>query len=215
MARRLLQAYRERLDQQGEAGGGNLPSCTSHLSVVDRHGNLVALTQTLLSSFGSKLLAPGTGLLLNNGIMWFDPRPGRANSIAAGGRPLSNMCPALGLFGARRFALGASGGRRILPAVLQLTSFLADFGMSLADAFAQPRLDVSGPELVTLDARLAPDIEPQLPGAVAIPPPRAAGQPAAVRLCRGRARRCRRRLAHRHDRAAAAGRRRGGGIRCG
>ena len=163
----LLQAYRERLDQQGEAGGGNLPSCTSHLSVVDRHGNLVALTQTLLSSFGSKLLAPGTGLLLNNGIMWFDPRPGRANSIAAGGRPLSNMCPALGLFGARRFALGASGGRRILPAVLQLTSFLADFGMGLADAFAQPRIDVSGPELVTLDARLAPGIEPLLPEAIA------------------------------------------------
>ena len=54
-----------------------------------------------------------------------------------------------------------------------------------------------------------------VPGGGGDPPPRAAGQPAAVRLCRGRARRCRRRLAYRHDRAAAAGRRRGGGIRCG
>ena len=54
----------------------------------------------------------------------------------------------------RRFALGASGGRRILPAVLQVASFLLDHGMSLEDAFHQPRLDVSGPDLVTVDDRL-------------------------------------------------------------
>ena len=70
--------------------------------MVDRHGNLVALTQTLLSTFGSKLLAPGTGLLLNNGIMWFDPRPGGPNAIAPGRQPLSNMCPVIGVHGQRR-----------------------------------------------------------------------------------------------------------------
>ena len=86
--------------------------------------------------------------------MWFDPRPGGPNAIAPGRQPLSNMCPAIGLSGRRRFALGASGGRRILPAVLQIASFLTDFGMSLEDAFHQPRLDVSGPDLVTVDARL-------------------------------------------------------------
>ena len=77
--------------------------------------------------------------------MRFDPRPGRPNSMAPGKRPLSNMCPVLGHAGARRFALGASGGRRILPAVLQLASFLKDFAMSLEDAFREPRLDASGP----------------------------------------------------------------------
>jgi gamma-glutamyltranspeptidase/glutathione hydrolase len=153
----LLQAYRERLD--GEAAAA---SCTSHLNVVDTDGNLVALTQTLLSSFGSKLLGPRTGLLLNNGIMWFDPRPGGSNALAAGAKPLSNMCPVIGLADERRFALGASGGRRILPAVVQIASFLLDHGMSLEDAFHQPRLDVSGPDLVTIDARL--------PFAVAAPP---------------------------------------------
>ena len=145
----LVRAYRERLD--GEATG---QSCTSHLNVVDREGNLVALTQTLLSSFGSKLLGPRTGLLLNNGVMWFDPRPGRANGLAPGARPLSNMCPAIGLAGGRRFAVGASGGRRILPAVLQIASFLVDLGLPLADAFHRPRLDVSGPDLLTVDDRL-------------------------------------------------------------
>jgi gamma-glutamyltranspeptidase/glutathione hydrolase len=148
-------AYRERLDEHTPA-----PSCTSHLNVVDRHGNLVALTQTLLSTFGSKLLGPATGILLNNGIMWFDPRPGRANSLAAGRQPLANMCPTIGQGGGRRFALGASGGRRILPAVLQIASFLLDHRMSLEEAFHQPRLDVSGPDLVTMDDRLRFDLEP-------------------------------------------------------
>ena len=158
-ARALVQAYRERLDPQAA-------SCTSHLNVVDRHGNLVALTQTLLSSFGSKLLGPRTGLLLNNGVMWFDPRPGRANSLAAGAKPLSNMCPLLGLGPARRFALGASGGRRILPAVLQIASFLIDRGLSLEAAFHQPRLDVSGTDLVTVDDRLP--FDPAVPAGTAL-----------------------------------------------
>jgi len=87
--------------------------------------------------------------------MWFDPRPGRPNSIAAGKRPLSNMCPAIisrpdGV----RIALGASGGRRIMPAVFQLTSFLCDYGMDVGAAFAQPRIDVSGTDIVGLDSRL-------------------------------------------------------------
>jgi microcystin degradation protein MlrC/gamma-glutamyltranspeptidase len=72
----LRTAQAERLATLGDTGPG--PSCTSHLCVVDREGNLVALTQTLLSLFGSKVLSPRTGVLLNNGVMWFDPRPGPA-----------------------------------------------------------------------------------------------------------------------------------------
>ncbi len=152
----LLEAYAERLATLGDTGQG---SCTTHLSVVDAEGNLVALTQTLLSVFGSKVMLPQTGILMNNGIMWFDPRPGGPNAIAPGKRPLSNMCPTVveradGL----RFAVGASGGRRIMPTVLQLISFLVDFGMNVDEAFHQPRIDVSGTPAVTADARLAPEI---------------------------------------------------------
>ena len=139
----------------GEGTGGDPASCTSHLGVADRDGTVVALTQTLLSPFGAKVMLPQTGILMNNGIMWFDPRPGGPNSIAPGKRPLSNMCPTLvELADGRRAALGASGGRRILPAVAQLLSFLADFEMGPDDAAHCPRINVDGPDLVEADSRL-------------------------------------------------------------
>ena len=143
----------------GDVDDSTAPGCTTHLSVADRDGNVVALTQTLLSIFGSRVMLPGTGILMNNGMMWFDPRPGRPNSIAPGKRPLSNMCPTVveradGL----RFAAGASGGRRILPAVFQLVSFLVDYSMSMDDAMHTPRIDASGAPLVTADSTLPAEV---------------------------------------------------------
>lgn len=154
-AHTMLEAYAERLEKLGDDGEAKTPTCTTHMSVVDREGNMVALTQTLLSVFGSKVVLPATGILMNNGIMWFDPRPGRPNSLAGGRRPLSNMCPTVVDTGKGvHFAVGASGGRRIMSAVMQLTSFLTDFGMSVEEACHQPRIDVSGTPTVTVDARL-------------------------------------------------------------
>jgi gamma-glutamyltranspeptidase/glutathione hydrolase len=69
-----------------------------------------------------------------------------------------NVCPALGAAGDRHFALGASGGRKIVGAVVQLASFLTDFGMDLQAAFDQPRIDVSGGERIVADAALAPAV---------------------------------------------------------
>ena len=155
-AEALQAAYTERLQGMGEGTGAEPASCTSHLGVADRDGTVVALTQTLLSPFGAKVMLPQTGIVMNNGIMWFDPQPGKPNSIAPGKRPLSNMCPTVvELADGRRAALGASGGRRILPAVAQLLSFLADFGMSPDDAAHCPRINVDGPDLVEADARLS------------------------------------------------------------
>lgn len=158
IAAALQTAYAERLSgagTDGEPAATVKASCTSHLSVVDRDGNMVALTQTLLSRFGAKLLLPQSGIMMNNGIMWFDPRPGRPNHLAPGKRPLCNMCPVIArLADGSRVALGASGGRRIMPAVAQVLSFLVDFGMDLEAAFHCPRLDVSGGPAATLDARL-------------------------------------------------------------
>src|SRR5690242_13242864 len=94
-ARALREVYAERLATMGETSDHRDPSTTTQLNVVDRHGNMVALTQTLLSVFGSKVVLPSTGILMNNGIMWFDPRPGSPNSLAPGKRPLTNMCPAI------------------------------------------------------------------------------------------------------------------------
>jgi gamma-glutamyltranspeptidase/glutathione hydrolase len=143
-------AFAERLARLGHAAGGN----TTHLSVVDRDGNIVALTNTLLSRFGSKVLLPRTGITMNNGVMWFDPVPGRPNAIAPGKRPLANMCPAvLTRRGAPWVGLGACGGRKIIPAVAQLVSFLVDFAMPLERACSSPRIDASAAR-ITCDPRL-------------------------------------------------------------
>jgi gamma-glutamyltranspeptidase/glutathione hydrolase len=156
-AEALQEAYARRLAVMGDVDGGRGPTCTTHFSVVDRHGNMCAVTQTLLSLFGSKVMLPDSGLLMNNGILWFDPEPGKPNSLASGKRCLMNVCPAIGEKDGRRFALGASGGRRILPAVLQLSSFLIDYGMSLEEAFHHPRVDVSGGDQVVSDVALQQD----------------------------------------------------------
>jgi gamma-glutamyltranspeptidase / glutathione hydrolase len=159
MARSLDAAFRQRLENMGDHEAPAAPGCTTHFSVVDRHGNMCAVTQTLLSIFGSRVVSPSTGLLLNNGIMWFDPVQGRPNSLGPNKRCLANYCPVIGVAAdGRQFALGASGGRKILGAVLQLSSFLMDHGMSLEQAFHQPRIDVSGSGQVTADRALGADV---------------------------------------------------------
>jgi gamma-glutamyltranspeptidase / glutathione hydrolase len=159
LARALKAAYARRLSTLGDAEPQAAESCTTHLSTCDADGSMVAITTTLLSSMGSRVVLPSTGILMNNGVMWFDPRPGQPNSIAPGKRPLTNMFPVI-LRNCDKpwIVAGASGGRRIMAAVLQLLSFVADFGMSPEAAADAPRIDVSGPEKVTADARLAPDI---------------------------------------------------------
>jgi gamma-glutamyltranspeptidase/glutathione hydrolase len=135
----LQAAYRERLKDMGDEDGRRslgaealAPACTTHFSAVDRDGNMAAVTQTLLSTFGSKFVSGQTGITMNNGIMWFDPSPGAPNSLAPGKRCLTNYTPVLAQAAdGRRAAIGASGGRRILPAVSQLVSFVMDYGMDL------------------------------------------------------------------------------------
>ena len=158
----LQSAYRERLQDMGDADGRRAlgaeqlaPSCTTHFSVVDRDGNMAAVTQTLLSTFGSKFVAARTGVTMNNGIMWFDPTPGTPNSLAPGKRCLTNYTPVVARAAdGRRLAVGASGGRRILPAVTQLLSFVMDYGMDLDAAIHQPRIDASEGAVVIGDIRL-------------------------------------------------------------
>lgn len=163
LAAALSAAYRHRLAHAGDTGGHDqAPACTTTFSVVDRAGNMVNVTQTLLSIFGSHIVSPGTGMLMNNGIMWFDPEPGKPNSLAPGKGCLMNICPTIGQQGDRMFAIGASGGRKILPAVANLTSFMVDFGMSLEQAFHHPRIDLSNPDLAIADETLPASVQQAL-----------------------------------------------------
>jgi len=159
LARAMKAAYAERLASIGDAEPGAAPSCTTHLTVCDAEGTMIAMTSTLLSSMGSRVVLPRTGVLMNNGVMWFDPRPGQPNSMAPGKRPLTNMCPAILKEGERPWiAIGSSGGRRILASVFQVLAFVADFGMTAEAAAHHPRIDVSDPAMVSADRRLPGEV---------------------------------------------------------
>jgi gamma-glutamyltranspeptidase/glutathione hydrolase len=158
-ARAMKQAYKQRLEGIGDAGPPGAETCTSHLTVCDRDGTMVAMTTTLLSSMGSRVVLPRSGILMNNGVMWFDPRPNQPNSMAGGKRPLTNMSPIIVRDRDRPWlAAGASGGRRILASVTQLLMFVTDFAMDLEQAAHHPRIDVSGPGHVSADRRLPRDV---------------------------------------------------------
>ena len=145
-----------------EASAPALDSGTTHLCAMDADGNAVSLTNTLMAGFGSGFVPKGTGVVMNNGMMWFDPIPGRVNSIMPGKYPLNNMTPALvlGPDGAR-MAVGASGGRRITNCVTQLVSKVVDFGMGPQEAIDSPRVDCSLP-VTSVDPRLSADVIAEL-----------------------------------------------------
>ncbi len=147
-------AWKHRFKVMGDAGEKTAPTSTTHISVVDREGNMVTLTQTLLTLFGARIVLPQSGILMNNGINWFDPTPGGPNSIAADARALANYVPAVMTGGDSTIAIGGCGGRRILPAVFQLLAMSADFGFDLDEAFHEPRLDISNISPVIIDRRL-------------------------------------------------------------
>jgi gamma-glutamyltranspeptidase/glutathione hydrolase len=135
------------------AGGGD---CTTHVGAVDRDRTLVSLTHTAVGLFGSMVVVPGTGLLLANGMLWFDPAPGGPNSIAPRKRPLVNMTPFLALRGgAPWLTVGAPGGRKIVSAVPQVVANLVDHGLAPQAAVEAPRLHTEGGD-VFVDDRVGP-----------------------------------------------------------
>ncbi|HTX53445.1 MAG TPA: gamma-glutamyltransferase [Candidatus Baltobacteraceae bacterium] len=122
--------------------------CTTHIGVIDRKHNMVSLTHTAVSIFGSRVVVPGTGMLLSNGMLWFDPEPGRPNSVSPGKRALVNMVPVLAFKGGEPYlTLGAPGGRKIISAIPQVLSNVIDKKMPPQTAIEAPRLHTEGGEL--------------------------------------------------------------------
>lgn len=148
-------AHRERNGTLAEVG-----SSTSSLSAADAEGNMVALTYTLLDHFGAGITLPETGLALNNGVSYFDPRPGLRTSMAGGKRiNSSNMVPTVAVRdGQAVFAVGASGGDLIMPCVSQIAALMLDFDISLEAAFHSPRLDASHRGSLRADPRFGADV---------------------------------------------------------
>jgi gamma-glutamyltranspeptidase/glutathione hydrolase len=114
---------------------------TSHLSVIDQQGNIVALTQTINYFFGSGVLVPGTGIMLNNEMDDFNPKPGTSNSVEPKKRPLSSMTPTIMLKNGKPFlSVGSPGATRIISALSQIIVNVVDFRMNIQDAIEAPRI---------------------------------------------------------------------------
>jgi len=135
------------------SGEPERPGCTSHISVVDRWGNMVALTQTLLDHFGARLLEPETGVLLNDGMTYFDPRPGHRNSIRPGVPGMPAVSPVIVELPRQGpvAAVGGAGGRKIISSTAQVLSHLVQ-GMPPQDAIDEPRVHADA-EMAAVDVR--------------------------------------------------------------
>lgn len=146
-------------------------SGTEHISVIDGDGLSVALTTTINTSFGSKVVAPKSGIVLNNEMDDFVTRPGEpniyglvgspANAVAPGARPLSSMTPTVLVSpdGKRRIAIGGSGGPYIISSTLQVIVDIIDFGLDPSTAVATPRIHHQWvPRVLFVDAGIPLDV---------------------------------------------------------
>ena len=128
---------------------------TTHFSIADSEGNLVAVTRTINHFFGSCAVPEGTGFLLNDEMEDFTLDPSSANAVAGGKIPLSCMSPTILLKDGKPFAvLGSPGGTRIISSVVQVIVNLIDFGMNLEDAVGTPRIGDDQTNLIIYESRI-------------------------------------------------------------
>ena len=143
---------------------------TSHISVIDKDGMAVAMTTTINTGYGSKVIAPRSGIILNNEMDDFSTNPGKPNAfgliqskyneIAPGKRPLSSMSPTLITKGGKIvLAVGASGGPTIITGTLQTLLNVLVFGLEINDAVSRSRIHHQWfPPLLFIESDLPADV---------------------------------------------------------
>jgi len=139
---------------QGGVKESGVPEHTTNVVTIDGEGNMVTMLTSLSTSFGSMVTIPGTGILLGNGMLAYNPIPGTMNSVRPGRQPFKNPTSVLLLKDGEPFAtIAAAGGRRITGALLHIVLNLVDVGMGIQDAVDALRLHCErGP--VWVDARM-------------------------------------------------------------
>ncbi|GEB31042.1 MULTISPECIES: gamma-glutamyltransferase [Brevibacillus] len=136
---------------------------TTHFSVMDKWGNLVSYTTTIEDVFGSGVMVPGYGFMLNNELTDFDAVPGGVNQVEPGKRPRSSMTPTIVLKDGKPFlAIGSPGGSTIIASVSQTILNVIDHGMSIEEAIRAPRLFSSEYPHVSWEAGIDQDVILQL-----------------------------------------------------
>ena len=159
---------RKRIDplKAGSVTSGNPwpfePENTTALSIADKKGNFVSVNQTLVNSFGSGVVIPNTGIVMNNAMYGLDPEPGKANSIDGRKRRIQNVCPTVLLKeGEGYLAMGAPGGRNIQVSIAQAIHYIVDYGMGIQDAVDAPRV-TRETSTVFLDSRFSTETRDKL-----------------------------------------------------
>lgn len=118
---------------------------TTHFSVMDKWGNMVSYTTTIEQVFGSGIMVPGYGFMLNNEMTDFDAAPGGVNEVEPGKRPRSSMSPTLVLKDGQPFmALGSPGGPTIIVSVAETIMNVIDHQMPIQEAILTPRIYSAG-----------------------------------------------------------------------
>jgi gamma-glutamyltranspeptidase/glutathione hydrolase len=147
---------------------------TTHFCVADAEGNWVSCTATINTAFGSKVVIPGTGILMNNQMDDFAVAPGvpnyfklvggEANAIAPGKRPLSSMSPTLVLKdGQVQMAIGGAGGPTIISQVLLGVSYALDAKMPPTEVVSQPRFHHQwSPDQIRIEKSVPADVKAKL-----------------------------------------------------
>lgn len=135
---------------------------TTHYSILDEQGNMVAVTKTVDATFASGVVAGGTGILLNDVLFDFSVNPDSPNAVGGGKRPLSSMSPTLVLKDGEPFlTLGAPGTTRIITGVVQTISKVIDHGMDIQEAINAVRMHDDYGTLI-LEDRVSEEVKQQL-----------------------------------------------------
>jgi gamma-glutamyltranspeptidase/glutathione hydrolase len=137
---------------------------TTHFVVADKWGNIVSATQTLGNAFGSRIMAEGTGIWLNNSLAYctFEPK-GNPMDAHAGRRKLSGDCPTIILKEGRPWvAIGTPGGHTIGQTVPQMVMNMIDFKMDIGQAIAAGRVSFYEPDILGVEEGISPDVRDQL-----------------------------------------------------
>jgi gamma-glutamyltranspeptidase/glutathione hydrolase len=145
-AKEIADAVRRRAPQAGAVSALN-PG-TTHVSVADSAGNIVALTHSTGSLGASGVVTPGLGFMYNNFLGHFHPLPGFPDSIVPGKRGGGGLPAILSKNGAPRIVIGAPGGSRLITSILQSLLNTLEFGADMADAVTRPRFHAEEPGLL-------------------------------------------------------------------
>jgi len=174
LRKKIDRQYRNPIDKPGDPWGTETDGNTSHISVIDREGDMCAITTSVNSAFGSQVFVPELGFFLNSTMDDFAKQPGapnkwdligsEVNSIEPGKRPLSSMSPTLVFKNGKPYlCLGSVGGPRIISSVAQIIVNVIDFSMDIQAAIDAPRIHTQWqPDKLYVEDEIPPEVFKEL-----------------------------------------------------